>query len=171
MIALKEQYRVGIRRLCELGDVNYSTFKTWHSRHRAGQPVVTPPGPKKVEPIDLAALEGDIVNLSHGPKRTAGTGELFKQYCAGISRSEFREMVLEVRSDLRRQEDEDMDRITWLRPNMVWAMDDTELTGPAWAMRSGRSPATWPGCVPRIRRRCSSSATTVATSTMTKSGR
>jgi hypothetical protein len=139
MIALKEQYRVGFSRLCELGDVSYSTFKAWHCRHRAGLPVVALPGPKKVESIDLVALKGEIIDLSHGPKRTAGTVDLHERHSDAISRREFRDLVLDVRSELRIQEEENMRRITWLKSNMVWAMDDTELTGPDWAMRPRRT--------------------------------
>ena len=115
-------YRV----ICNLLKVPWSSFSRWRLRMREKGVLVKRPGPKKVEPIDPAVLQGDIHSLPHGTKRSAGTTKLYWRYQQRVSRRELGRMVEQVRHDLAMDHRRHLRRIEWLAVGVVWAMDVTE---------------------------------------------
>lgn len=111
-------------RLCRETGVPHTSLVRWKTRHGRGDPPVTHPGPRKVEPLDLAALMADLEQLSHGSRRTAGTGELYEQYRNQISRMRLRELVAEARRAFWQKVEMGRQRIYWHAPRLIWAMDD-----------------------------------------------
>ena len=114
------------RKVCKELGLTYSSFMRWKERRDQGQALLRRPGPDKVEPFDLGKLYDDILALSHGEKRTSGTGELYEEYREKISRRTLQELVSSVRREMRNDRDMSMRRITWETPRLVWSMDDTE---------------------------------------------
>jgi hypothetical protein len=84
------------------------------------------PGPKKVEPFDPAALETEIKSLNHGAKRSEGTTNLYRRYQDTLSRRDLARMVAQVRREVAVDHRNQLRRIEWLTPGVVWAMDVTE---------------------------------------------
>jgi len=105
-------------------DLSYTTLMRWKRRRAADKEAVAKPGPKKVLPLNLAELKERIQGLDHGTKRSRGTGRLHGDYVGSISRRELDEMVRRVRSETNRQRTAETCRVSWLRPNLVWAVDD-----------------------------------------------
>ncbi len=70
---MKQETRLTYRTLCAAGDVSYSSLMRWRRRLRCGEPIVRKAGPKKVEPLNFAALEAQVDALGHCRKRTHGT--------------------------------------------------------------------------------------------------
>src|SRR5512138_2987433 len=109
------------RQLC-YGLLPCATVLRWRARARAGVPVVEKAGPRKKEPIDLAAVRTRVQQLEQGPRRTAGTTALYAELSGSISRRRLQELVAEE----RRNELDSMKRIAWLVPGTAWSMDTTE---------------------------------------------
>ncbi len=109
-----------------IADVSYPTFMRWNRRYECGSELVSVPGPKKIERLELGALMGDVFRLGFGPKRTSGTGELHRKYHDQISRRDLDEMISEARRQVLDEKRESMRRITWHTPRSVWGMDVTE---------------------------------------------
>jgi transposase InsO family protein len=113
--------------VCEACEVEYPSFARWLKRYTSNKPVVSRPGPKKVEPFDMENLQFEINNLKHGKKRTAETGKLYSMYMNSISRRDFGLLVSMARKDVNREHEANLRRINWKTPGLVWSMDDTEL--------------------------------------------
>ncbi len=126
---LREETGLPYRRLCPLTGVAYSSLMRWRERLRRGEEAVGTPGPKKLAGLPWETLRQEIAGLRHGRKRTAGTGALYLKYRHQISRRKLREEVSTYRRDLHRRQRQEMERIRWLVPGAVWAMDDTEEPG------------------------------------------
>jgi hypothetical protein len=94
---------------------------------RHGIPLYHEPGPKKVEDADLHALEAQVRALSHGKKRTKGSGALYQKYAPSLSRREFLGMVSRCRREYVEQERAGKCRVEWLVPGAVYALDETEF--------------------------------------------
>lgn len=94
-------------------------------RMLSGSSPVEKPGPKKVEPLDLAALKKAMEVLRHGRKRSAGAGQLYVFHRNRISRRDLEEMVREAREKAKQEAADEMKHIAWLIPGMVWSLDDT----------------------------------------------
>src|SRR2546423_9583099 len=86
------------RELC-YGLLPSATVLRWRARVQAGEAVVHKAGVKKKEPLDLQMVKMKIKNLSHGPRRTAGTTELHAEFSDAISRRRFQELVAEERQN------------------------------------------------------------------------
>jgi transposase InsO family protein len=112
---------------CAAAGVPYSSYKRWRSRADAGLPPVGRPGPAPCGPLDAARLERDILSLSHGLKRTRGTGALYAMYGHGISRRDLLARVASFRRALNAAEGAAVRRLAWRRPGVVWATDTVEL--------------------------------------------
>ncbi|MFC1895358.1 hypothetical protein ACFL0Q_01675 [Thermodesulfobacteriota bacterium] len=106
--------------------LSYTTLMRWKRRLTAGKAAVGKRGPKKVQPLNLTELKQRIQGLDHGRKRSRGTGRLHGDYAGSISRRELDEMVRRVRSETNRQRAAETCRVSWLRPNLVWAVDDCQ---------------------------------------------
>jgi hypothetical protein len=127
MIAeLKKTYSVSNRVVAHQFSISYTTLMRWKRRLSMGQSAVNKPGPKKVEPLDLGQLRQKISQLDHGEKRSHATGQLHTAFRAAISRRELNRMVSSVRNENKRQQEAQRYQITWLRPNLAWAMDDCQ---------------------------------------------
>jgi hypothetical protein len=85
------------------------------------------PGPAPCGPLDAARLERDILSLSHGLKRTRGTGALYALYGHGISRRDLLARVASFRRALNAAEGAAVRRLEWRRPGAVWATDTVQL--------------------------------------------
>jgi hypothetical protein len=112
--------------LCRAMRVPGSTLARWRRRNKENHPFIHRPGPKKVEPFDLSALDAEIRLLGHGVKRSAGATKLYGRYQGRISRRELSRLVGQVRQDLVADHRRNLRQIDWLMPGVVWAMDGTE---------------------------------------------
>jgi hypothetical protein len=112
--------------ICRAMRVPLSTLGRWRRRKKENHPFLNRPGPKKVEPFDLSALDAEIRLLDHGVKRSAGATKLYSRYQQLISRRELSRMVGQVRQDWVADHRRNLRRIAWLMPGVVWAMDVTE---------------------------------------------
>jgi transposase InsO family protein len=126
--AAAAQSRTGLsgRRLCPRVGLSRATFSRWSRRRRCGQPLLRPPGPAKTEPLPLARLCGQIEALTHGHRRTQGTGPLYQQHCRHISRRALEHLVEEARRRHHQQIRQLTRHITWSCAQTVWALDATE---------------------------------------------
>lgn len=101
--------------------------KRWRARQQNGEALCKAPGPKKVEPLDMAEVRKAVKDLDHGRRRTAGTGRLYLQYSNGISRREMAALVKSARREMRKEKRAMERRIEWRAPGLIWAIDDTEI--------------------------------------------
>lgn len=114
------------RKICDELGVTYSSFMRWKDLRDNGRILLRKPGPDKVEPFDLGKLFDDILDLSHGQKRTSGTGSLYEEYKKKISRRTLGELVGSIRREMEHERLMSLRRISWDSPRIVWSMDDTE---------------------------------------------
>jgi hypothetical protein len=127
MIAeLKKTYSVSNSVLAHQFSISLTTLMRWKRRLSMGQSAVNKPGPKKIEPLDLGQLRQKIRQLDHGEKRSHATGQLHAAFNGAISRRELNQMVTGVRNESKRQGAAQRYQITWLKPNLAWAMDDCQ---------------------------------------------
>ena len=112
--------------VCRELDLPYSSLMRWKSRRKAGETLVQKPGPAKEEPLNVGALNDDILRLSFGPERVRGTGPLHHRYRDQISRRDFHVLVDAARRELRQEEAALERRVEWLIPGQVWSMDDAQ---------------------------------------------
>ncbi len=129
---LKADKAISYRDQCQAVGVSYSSVMRWRSRIRSGKPSSEKAGPKPVKPLDLIDLNRQIRNLDHGPRRTAGTGGLYRSVSDQISRRDFQDMVHEIRKEEARLRKLALCRIDWQMPGMAWAMDDLEYLDPGY---------------------------------------
>jgi hypothetical protein len=122
----KRRYTLPMHTLAvELG-LSPATLTRWKRRLRRGQAAVGRRGPRKVKPLNFDELKDRIQGLGHGRKRSRGSGSLHRAYAAGISRRELDAMVRAVRQETSRSRVVNTYHVSWLRPNLAWAMDDCE---------------------------------------------
>jgi hypothetical protein len=86
------------------------------------------PGPAKTGLFNPAVLAGELALLTHGNNRTLGTGRLYGKYKESLSRREIAFMAAEVRAELNDIHRRNLQRVEWLVPGVVWAIDGTEYT-------------------------------------------
>ena len=126
MKALQEQTNGSVRQLSGLVGLGYRRFLRWRGRVSTGKPVLIPPGPKKTAALPLAALKAEIAALSHGRKRTHGTGALYGRYRGAISRRDLARLVATERTSQERTRRQICKRVDWHVPNLAWAIDAAE---------------------------------------------
>lgn len=114
------------RDVCSVVRLPYPSFMRWRMRRKEDAPLVRQPGPPKIKPPDWGWLQEDIAQLSHGHKRTQGTGALYTRYSSTVSRRELQRMVAMARHDLNTQHRQNQRRIHWNVPNVAWSMDPCE---------------------------------------------
>jgi len=124
---LKQQVGWPYRRLSESVGVSYGNFRRWKRRLACGQPALSKPGPKKVAPLNLDELRGDVCRLEHGGQRSRGVGELYRQYQSQISRRDLEVLTATVRRELLQQHQAELRHLTWHVPGSVWSLDDAEF--------------------------------------------
>ncbi len=121
---MKTTFSLSYACLANQAGLSYRTLMRWKERLANGMPAVGKRGPKKVRPLDLAELNARIRNLDHGAKRSRGTGRLHDGYGESISRRELNAMVIQARSESNDRRRAESCRVSWLRPNLAWAVDD-----------------------------------------------
>jgi hypothetical protein len=124
---LKQQVRWPYQRLSKSIRLSYANFRRWKHRLACGQPACFPPGPKKVAPLDLDELRGEVGRLEHGCQRSRGTGELYRQHQSQISRRDLEVLTETGRRELLQQRQDELRHLTWQVPGSVWSLDDAEL--------------------------------------------
>ena len=125
MIAeVKKKYSLSNSEIARQLGLGYTTLMRWKRRLSKGQPPVEKPGPKKVKPLDLGQLRQKIQDIEHGGKRSRGTARLHSVFKDAISRRELDQMIASLRNESNRQRSSQTCHITWMRPNLAWAMDD-----------------------------------------------
>ena len=108
--------------------LSYTTLMRWKRRLAAGRPAVKKPGPKKVRPLNLGQLKQKIRDLQHGKKRSRGAGRVYGAFSGTISRRDLNQMIRNVRNEKNRRKAARRYHVTWLKPNLAWAMDDCRKT-------------------------------------------
>ena len=104
-----------------------ANFRRWKHRLSCGQPTFSKPGPKKVAPLDLDELRGDVCRLDHGRQRSRGVGPLCRHYQSQISRRDLAVLAATMRRELLQQQQAELRHLTWHVPGSVWSLDDAEL--------------------------------------------
>ena len=122
----KEETGVVYKSQCQGTGVAYPSFKRWNVRLEHGEPILSPPGPKKIGLMDLAALDAEIDGLGHGRRRTRGTCALYERHRTEISRRHLHARVVCARRQRNRERKEALTQVLWLKPGLVWAMDAVE---------------------------------------------
>lgn len=108
------------RQLCDA--VPYASVMRWRRRQRQNQTVCRLPGPKKKGPLNWAGFYPLLRQMEHGRVRTQGTGKLYQQFTASLSRRQLAGLV----QDYRRDQLAAMKRIHWLWAGVAWSCDATE---------------------------------------------
>ena len=124
----KRRYSLPVRSLATDLGLSPATLTRWKRRLRQGQAAVGRRGPRKVKPLNFDELKERIQGLGHVRKRSRGSGSLHRTYADGISRRDLDAMVRAVRQETSRNRVANTYHVSWLRPNLAWAMDDCEKT-------------------------------------------
>lgn len=124
---LNQQVRWPYQRLCGSIGLPYANFRRWKHRLSCGQPAFSKPGPKRVAPLDLDELRGDVCRLDHGWHRSRGFGPLCRQYQSQVSRRDLAVLAATVRREIFYQQQAELRHLTWHVPGSVWSLDDAEL--------------------------------------------
>jgi transposase InsO family protein len=127
LTALKPQVRWPYQRLCESLGLPYANFRRWKRRVACGQPALLKPGPKKLAPLNLDELRGQLGRLKHGRKRSQGAGELYHRYQNQISRHDLQALVEAARREHTQQHQAELRHLTWHVPGLAWSLDDAQL--------------------------------------------
>jgi len=114
------------KEVCQREGLPRTNFMRWKDRRDRGEALVSRPGPKKVQSLDLAQLGEQLRTMHHGRKRTAGSGELYQQHREQISRRDLAKLVAEERRRKRQERNQLYHEVSWRVPRLIWAMDDTE---------------------------------------------
>lgn len=118
--AMKRKTRRPWRQLCDM--VPYASVMRWRRRRQEGAPLWQCPGPKKSTPLNWEELYLFLRQLPHGRVRTRGTGKLYQQFAASLSRRQLAGLV----QDYRRDQLATMKHIQWLWAGVAWSCDATE---------------------------------------------
>lgn len=123
---VKTKFSMSYANLADQVGLRYRTLMRWKRRLASGKDPVGKRGPKKVWPLNLSELKKKIRDLNHGTKRSCGTGKLHRAYAESISRRELNELVRKARNESNGRRQAETCRVIWLRPNLVWAIDDCQ---------------------------------------------
>jgi transposase InsO family protein len=130
MLDIVDQIRVKTslpyRNICTSVRLPYPSFMRWRTRRKHLLSVVKQPGPSKIRPPDFSGLVRDIAGMDHGYTRTPGTCTLYARYSSGMSRRDLYRLVSLARHDLNAWHRQNLRRIRWNVPNVVWSMDPCE---------------------------------------------
>jgi len=130
MIAVVDQVKrtwpVSYPAICRELAVPRSSLLRWQHRQRSGAELIRRPGPPKVQPLNLNALQDEVRALAHGRQRTHGTGTLYLRHSAEISRRDLQALVVATRRELQQEQAALARRVEWLVPGLVWSMDDMQ---------------------------------------------
>jgi hypothetical protein len=121
---VKQKFSLSYADLAQQVGLGYRTLMRWKRRLAQGKDAVEKRGPKKLEPLNLLELEKKVRDLDHGVKRSRGTGCLHSAYARSVSRRQLNELVRQARSQSKSRRQSQSYRVSWLRPNLAWAIDD-----------------------------------------------
>lgn len=124
--ALRTKLSLSARALCRGLALPYRTYLRWRARHQRGQPIIRSPGPKKLNPLPLAALQLRVVQLTHRTHRSFGAPALARELSQGISTRQLAQCVRSHRRQLRQQQRHCFQHIHWTLPNLAWSIDGSE---------------------------------------------
>jgi len=131
MEALCRTYSIPQTMLVAQMGLSYDSFLRWKRRMKTGQEPVGRPGPKKLEPLDIAGLRQAVANLEHARNRTHDTGAIYRRYSMQVSRRQLNVMIIDARKEHTKMHTAGMQRIIWHYPDLAWAVDGSELTDEA----------------------------------------
>lgn len=120
----KENFKINLYEAAEICGISYSAFYRYRQRMKNGKAVIRKRGRKALPDFEQALLKLDIAGLKHGRKRTAGTEKLRKECNGIVSRRTINRLIREVRREIILERYNNMTRIEWNCPHMVWSMDD-----------------------------------------------
>jgi hypothetical protein len=123
---MKTTFSLSYACLASQAGLSYRTLMRWKERLANGMSAVGKRGPKKVRPLDLTELKAKVRDLDHGAKRSRGTGKLHEVYGKAISRRELNALVIQARNETNDRRKAETCRVSWLRPNLAWAVDDCQ---------------------------------------------
>lgn len=115
-----------VKDACRLLELPYSSVLRWRRRRLAHEGLVKKPGPPKLAPLPVGELNKAIRDLSFGPGRTMGAGDLYEKFRDSISRRDLRAYLSEIRLELKGLQQDLERRVEWLWPGSVWSIDDTK---------------------------------------------
>ena len=124
---LKREVHWPYQHLCRFLGVPYGNFRRWKQRLAHGEPTRFRPGPKKLVPLTLEELCGEVARLHHGHERSRSVGTLYRRYHTQISRRDLDMLTATGRQALVQQRQAECRHITWQVPGLVWALDDAAL--------------------------------------------
>lgn len=132
---LQTQTRQSFRRLIAAVGLPRSSYLRWQKRRLAGLPMIGKVPARdfqsleKSKPDVAQALKNGVAALYHGPRRTHGTGALWRRARSHLSRRAFNLLVGEHRSKLNRQRRDELTCIKWQSQAAaaVWAMDPAQM--------------------------------------------
>ena len=128
MQQLRTKHEIAFRQLCLASDLPYSTFMRWKQRAARHEPLLLPPGPRKLGEPDWDAVFADLEDLKHGAKRSRGAPALWQiKYRDVLSRRRFGCLVAQVRHGVMEGRRADLTRVQWHMPRLVWALDPAEI--------------------------------------------
>jgi hypothetical protein len=127
MNMFREKYETSFPVVCDAVRIPYSTVMRWQNRSEKGEPVICKTGVKKVNKPDYTAIHHDLSKLKHGRKRTAGVRGFLNRFKDMLPRRELEGMVRQARFDATRLHYQNMRRVKWLTPGLVWAIDRSEF--------------------------------------------
>jgi hypothetical protein len=128
---MKRKFSISYAGAARQMGLSLATLMRWKRRLAGGRVAVEKRGPKKVAPLELDALKKEIAELDHGSRRSRGAGRLYGAWRGQISRRDLNTLVREVRCESHRRRRAESCRVTWLRPNLAWAMDDCQKAAAA----------------------------------------
>lgn len=131
MLRLIDELKAGsglpAKAICATVNLPYQSYCRWLVRSRLSLPLVQVAGPKKVAPFDPSELQNDIRTLEHRRKLSYGSPKIYEKYAFSLSQRALAELVRHARADMNREYRQNMKRVEWLVPGMVWSMDSCEL--------------------------------------------
>ncbi|MCB1205004.1 MAG: DDE-type integrase/transposase/recombinase [Verrucomicrobiae bacterium] len=116
--------------LCGWVRLPYSTLRRWRTRRRRGEPLIRKPGPQKTASLPVAELRSRVAQLHHGPRRSRGSGALYRSVRHAVSRRELAGLIAEERQSRNRERRSRLHHLTWQAPNLAWAIDATAVRTP-----------------------------------------
>jgi hypothetical protein len=123
---MKRKFSISYAGAARQMGLSLTTLMRWKRRLAGGRVAVEKRGPKKVAPLELDELKKEIAALDHGSRRSRGTGRLYGAWRGRISRRDLNTLVREVRCETYRRRKAESCRVTRLKPNLAWAMDDCQ---------------------------------------------
>ena len=108
-------------RICGFSE---ATLWRYRSRIHFGDIPLQKRGRKELMPFADDILRDEIYDLDHRQKRSLGSGTLREKYKFLVSRETMDRLIGEVRAEVNRGKLDEMIRVKWHCPHLVWAMDD-----------------------------------------------